>query len=66
MHVYFVCIIFCLHLCLHNICVPDACGGQKSALGSLELGVLVGVSCPMWVLGIEPRSSAKAAHILHG
>lgn len=37
--------------------MPSACGGQKRSLGSreLELEMLV------WVLGVEPKSSAGAA-----
>lgn len=51
MHVYFVCIIFCLHLCLHNICVPDACGGQKRPLDHPELD--------LWIILSQHMGSTK-------
>lgn len=29
--------VFCLHVCICTMCVPDAHGSQKRVLGSLEL-----------------------------
>lgn len=39
--------------------------GQKRLLDSLELETQAAVSCLMWVLGIEPGFSVKAASVLN-
>lgn len=42
-------------------CVCGCLGGQKRALNPLELRLEVTVSHPMWVPGMEPQSSERAA-----
>lgn len=53
-------------------CVPicitwmrGACGVQKNVSESLELGLLMLSATTIWVLGVEPRTSAKTASALH-
>jgi hypothetical protein len=41
------------------MCVHSACGDQKSELDPLELELQM-----MWVLRLEPRSSARATDLL--
>lgn len=47
---------------MYTKCVPDACGGQKRVLDSLELELEMIVS-HQWELG-TPGSSARAARAL--
>jgi hypothetical protein len=42
------------------MCTASASGGQKRVSKHLELELEVTVSCLMWVLGIELRSSPRA------
>jgi hypothetical protein len=53
-----VCICASVWLC---VCECSAHGGQKRASDPPELELQVVVSRPLWVLGIELRSSARAA-----
>lgn len=55
--------VFCLYVCLCTICVPRTWVGQKRGLDSLELELQMAVSYPV-SLGIEPRSSGRAASVL--
>lgn len=48
----------CLHVCLHHMCV-GAHGEQMSMSGSL------GLDFQMWLPGIKPASSGKAASAKH-
>lgn len=50
---------FCLHECLCTIC-----GSQEAALDPPELGFKMIVSYILWVLEIEPRSSARIVSVL--
>jgi hypothetical protein len=66
-----VCVCVCVYVCMYyvyecfvcmHISVPHACSahrGQEKASDTLEQWTV------MWVLGIEPRSSARAASALN-
>jgi hypothetical protein len=55
--VYFV---FCLHVDLCTTCVQYLQRGQKRVLDPLQMECQVDVS-HLWVLGLKPRSPARAA-----
>lgn len=55
---------FYLYVCLCTICMPSAHKGQKRLSNPLELEYQIAVT-PMWVLGMETRSSRRAAGILN-
>lgn len=59
---YFMC-VFCLHVCLCSMCMCGVHEGQKMAPDTLELewGITHHVGTGNQVLGIEPRSSARAS-----
>lgn len=57
-----------VYMCFYvSLCVSRACnayGGQKRASDPLFLELQAVVSCLVWMLGTEPRSSTRAACIL--
>jgi hypothetical protein len=57
--------MFCLHKCLGTTCVSGTHRGQQRLLDppppEMELQIVVST---MWLLGIEPRSSGRAASAL--
>jgi hypothetical protein len=56
--------LYCRHdVC--SMCMPGACGGQKKALNSLEVGVMDGGCELPCGLGTKPRSSARATSALN-
>lgn len=58
--------MFCLHLCIFTMCIPGACRSQKRTSGTLEMELTGGGEPPcMWMLGTEPRSSARADSALN-
>lgn len=50
----------CLAVCLF-FSPYSTSGRQKKVLGFLGLETQAAVSCPVWVLGSKPRSSARAS-----
>ena len=48
----------------YSMSMPGAQGGQKRVLDPLELELQM-VGATMWVLGIEPRQSARASALNH-
>lgn len=48
----------CLHVCVSNVCMPRASGGQKRALDHLDIKLQTVVRY-QGMLGIEPGSSAE-------
>lgn len=54
----------CLHPCLSITSVPGAPGNQKRALGPWNW-IYRQLGASMWVLGMEPRSSGRAANAFH-
>lgn len=63
----FLCVLlFCPHVCLCTMCVPDDLRTQTRMLHSLGLKLSTIVNCHvMWVLGLEPRFFGRAASVLH-
>lgn len=51
----------CLHECMGTTYMYGTQGGQKRALTLLELELKM----VMWILGIQPGSSVKAASVLN-
>lgn len=49
----------CLHFCMHITCAPGACGSQKKVSDPLALELQSWA--PMWMLGMELKSFARAA-----
>lgn len=47
-----------LHVCLFTTTLPGSPRGQKRALGTMELELWLAVS-HLWVMGVEPKSSAR-------
>lgn len=63
--VYFLCeLVFYLHVCMHTVCMPGVCEGQKGALDSLEVELGLAVSCHLDT-GTEPGTSTGAASALN-
>ena len=54
----------CLHAHVCTMCVSDAPGGQKRALGPPELSYRQ-LWANMWVLGTQPEYSGRAASVLN-
>lgn len=53
-----------LYVCVLCMCVPTQCAQRTEALDPLKSELQVVVGCPMWLLGIELGSSARAVHAL--
>lgn len=49
--------MFCLHVCVCTMCMPDALRGQRRVSSPLGLEIPTVVAA-MWVLGMKPRSSS--------
>lgn len=56
-----LCVLFCLHVPLFTMCIPDPHWGQKKVLESLELGVQMWAA--LWVLENKSGSFGKATSI---
>jgi hypothetical protein len=54
-----MCMVFCLYILLHIMCVPYT----ERISDSLELGLQMVVSCLTWVLSIKPGSSGKTVFL---
>jgi hypothetical protein len=62
----FLCVwVLCLHVCLYDTCMLGTCWDQKRLPHLLELELQTFVSCHVWVLGIEPRSSERVSSSLN-
>lgn len=46
--IYFICIVFCLHVCLCTTCLVGALGNQKMAVDPLELKLYTVVPQVLW------------------
>jgi hypothetical protein len=57
-----MCVCTCMCMLAHEC---RTCGGERKVLDPMELELEVVVSCLMSVLGIESRSSGKAACALN-
>lgn len=63
-----ICVVFMyVYVCVcHLVCVyhmhAGGCKSQKRTLDPLELELQEVVSHPMWVLGIQPGSTIRAAN----
>ena len=55
---------FSLHICVYIMCMLGANGGQKKVMDPLALESQMVVNCIV-VLGIKPRSSARASVLNH-
>lgn len=55
----------CICMSVYHTCVQVASRGQKRTLDPREVGLQMGVSSWMWVLGTELRFSARAANVLY-
>jgi hypothetical protein len=45
-YIFYLCVwVFCLHICLGIMSVPDVCKGQKRASDPLELELPTAMSC---------------------
>lgn len=51
----------CPSMCLWSVCHASA-GNQQTSLNPMEWELQMVVACPMWVLGIKLRFSAKQCH----
>lgn len=47
--------VFCLHVCLSTMCMPNALRGQRRVPSPLGLEIPTVVAA-MWVLGMKPQS----------
>lgn len=57
--------LFCLHVCLYTMCVLGASKGSEEGIGSSRIGVRDSCEPAIWVLGMDPRSSARALSALN-
>lgn len=55
----------CLHVCIYTTCILAAYRAQQSASDPLWLEFQIFVSCHVWGLGSEPRSSARTPSALN-
>lgn len=61
----FMCMGFCLHVCMHNTCVQCS-GRSEKGIRCHQTGVTDGYEqSVLWVLGTEPGSSAWTASVLN-
>lgn len=56
--------MFCLHIGMCTMHMPDACGGLEESSGFSELELQIAWAT-IWVPGFEPRSSSGAASALN-
>jgi hypothetical protein len=59
-----VCVCVCMCVCICHV-NAGAYEGQKRVLDALKLELQVALSCPMWVLGTEPRCSRRTESTLN-